>query len=129
MRKLLATLLALFVLVAPSWALVPKLAGAEKTLFTASEDLSNASATVVSATTGRTISVFKYALLIDAADTVTLLCGSTVIGKYEFTAAGGVIVDVYPMAISCAVSEALTVTKGTAANDLYWQVWYEKEVD
>lgn len=128
MKKFILAALAVFLF----WTQLPtfaaaRLSGAKDTLFTTGSDLTNASADIVAAASGKTLSLFRLNFIIDAADTVTLKCGSTVKGTWEFTAAGGLDQNIYPLYIQCAVGESLNLNKGTAANDIYWQAWYELE--
>lgn len=128
MKKYLIILAAITLLNSGVWA-DSNLSGAKITSFTAGQDTSNATATIVAAATGFTNNLFKLSFVINAADTVTLKCGSTVKGTWEFTTAGGLDQTIYPLVVSCLPSEALTLTKGTAGNHIYWQAWYTQELD
>ncbi len=132
MKKMLAVLVVVFLLCGQwqSFA-ASRLSGTTHTTHVSGQDNSNATVTPVSATSGRSIRIYKIFYKTGGADHVTLSCGATpkAKSKYTFGAEGGIMMDLYPLYIECDANTALTLTKATAGTLLEYDVWYDKEAD
>lgn len=92
------------------------------------EDNSNATVTLISGLTGRSINLYRIIIMAATADTVTVRCGTTQkMAKLYLGANSGLDAAIFPFYVRCGAGEALTLVKGSASTAIGATFWYTQQ--
>lgn len=122
MKKLLLSLIALSFISTPAIAL----SGDKQTSVACGNDAASTSITAVAANATKQYNIYGVFVASDVADEITVKTGSTTHLGLHLGDTSGLMETFYPLFLSGADNEAITVTKA-GATDLYYCVWYTSE--